>query len=166
MNANLIIVDDEVNIRRTLSKILAKQGYSVAVATDAAEALALARQQRFHLLISDLKLPDIDGLSLLREIRPLQPDSGFHPENRYSLRAPLPGHPQASEAPWGRYPRRLSRFRLLMPRAVRKELSTMPTLGIQELMVIFGIAVLLFGGRKIPELAKRLGKAFANSKTR
>ncbi|MEX2299770.1 MAG: sigma-54 dependent transcriptional regulator [Bryobacterales bacterium] len=74
MNANLIIVDDEINIRKTLSKILAKQGYSVAVAADAAEALALARQQRFHLLISDLKLPDIDGLSLLREIRPLQPD--------------------------------------------------------------------------------------------
>jgi DNA-binding NtrC family response regulator len=74
MNANLLIVDDEINIRRTLSKILAKQGYHVEAAADAAEALSLARQQRFHLLISDLKLPDLDGLSLLREIRPLLPD--------------------------------------------------------------------------------------------
>jgi DNA-binding NtrC family response regulator len=36
--------------------------------------LALARQQHFQLLISDLKLPDVDGLTLLRQIRPLQPD--------------------------------------------------------------------------------------------
>jgi sec-independent protein translocase protein TatA len=40
----------------------------------------------------------------------------------------------------------------------------MPTLGIQELMVIFGIAVLLFGGRKIPELAKGLGQGIREFK--
>ena len=40
----------------------------------------------------------------------------------------------------------------------------MPTLGIQELMVILGIAVLLFGGRKIPELAKGLGEGIREFK--
>ncbi|MEX2299772.1 MAG: twin-arginine translocase TatA/TatE family subunit [Bryobacterales bacterium] len=40
----------------------------------------------------------------------------------------------------------------------------MPTLGIQELMVILGIAVLLFGGRKIPELAKGLGQGIREFK--
>ena len=40
----------------------------------------------------------------------------------------------------------------------------MPTLGIQELLVILGIAVLLFGGRKIPELAKGLGEGIREFK--
>jgi sec-independent protein translocase protein TatA len=40
----------------------------------------------------------------------------------------------------------------------------MPTLGIQDLMVILGIAVLLFGGRKIPELAKGLGQGIREFK--
>ena len=40
----------------------------------------------------------------------------------------------------------------------------MPTLGIQELMVILGIAVLLFGGRKIPEVAKGLGEGIREFK--
>jgi sec-independent protein translocase protein TatA len=40
----------------------------------------------------------------------------------------------------------------------------MPTLGIQELMVVLGIAVLLFGGRKIPELAKGMGQGIREFK--
>jgi sec-independent protein translocase protein TatA len=40
----------------------------------------------------------------------------------------------------------------------------MPTLGIQELLVILGIAVLLFGGRKIPEVAKGLGEGIREFK--
>jgi sec-independent protein translocase protein TatA len=41
----------------------------------------------------------------------------------------------------------------------------MPTLGMQELLVILGIAVLLFGGRKIPELARGLGEGIRQFKT-
>ena len=41
----------------------------------------------------------------------------------------------------------------------------MPTLGVQELMVILGIAVLMFGGRKIPEVAKGLGQGLREFKT-
>ena len=40
----------------------------------------------------------------------------------------------------------------------------MPTLGVQELMVILGIAVLMFGGRKIPEVAKGLGQGLREFK--
>jgi sec-independent protein translocase protein TatA len=40
----------------------------------------------------------------------------------------------------------------------------MPTLGIQELMLVLGIAVLLFGGRKIPELAKGMGQGIREFK--
>jgi sec-independent protein translocase protein TatA len=43
--------------------------------------------------------------------------------------------------------------------------NTMGSLGIQELVVIFGIAVLLFGGKKLPELAKGLGDGIRNFRT-
>ena len=74
MKANLLIVDDEVNIRTTLSKMLARRGYNVTSAASASTALDLAKHQRFHLLITDLKMPDSDGITLLRQMRLLDPE--------------------------------------------------------------------------------------------
>ncbi len=74
MKANLLIVDDEVHIRTTLSKMLTRRGYDVTSAANAAEALELAGKRHFHLLITDLKMPDGDGITLLRRMRSLAPE--------------------------------------------------------------------------------------------
>ena len=73
MKAKLLLVDDEVNIRKTLSKLLAREGYQVETAAGVAEAVNLAGKARFEVMITDLKMPDSDGITLLRRIRALDP---------------------------------------------------------------------------------------------
>ena len=73
MCASILIVDDEINLRRTLSLILQRANHQVTTAGCAGEALRYLRSSTYDLAFLDLKLPDVDGLSLLAEIRHLFP---------------------------------------------------------------------------------------------
>ena len=68
MSARILIVDDEPNIRTTLRRALDLEGFEVVLADDAASALAAASTERPDLVLLDLKLPDHDGLWVLRGI--------------------------------------------------------------------------------------------------
>ena len=64
---HILVVDDEAGIRNLLKEILEEEGYSVSVAEDAESARINRQKQRADLTLLDIWLPDIDGLSLLRE---------------------------------------------------------------------------------------------------
>ncbi|HEX3986136.1 MAG TPA: sigma-54 dependent transcriptional regulator [Acidobacteriaceae bacterium] len=72
---HILIVDDEVEIRETLEEILREEGYAVASAATAAEALTQARDPVYDLLLLDVWLPDRDGLEVLAELRALDADT-------------------------------------------------------------------------------------------
>lgn len=61
----ILIVDDELNIRLVLSAMLKKEGYSVASATDGLEALQTLKAGKIDVVITDLKMPNLDGMGLL-----------------------------------------------------------------------------------------------------
>jgi DNA-binding NtrC family response regulator len=63
----ILIVDDEADIRGLLSEILAEEGYQVEVAADAASARRAAAREEPDLVLLDIWMPDMDGISLLRE---------------------------------------------------------------------------------------------------
>ncbi|MCC5794706.1 MAG: sigma-54-dependent Fis family transcriptional regulator [Chromatiales bacterium] len=65
--ASILVVDDESDIRETIGEILREEGYQVQVAGDGQEARRRAREQRFDLVFLDIWMPDVDGISLLRE---------------------------------------------------------------------------------------------------
>lgn len=68
MNAaapHVLVVDDEVSIHELVAEYLRGRGWSVDVARDGREARALLATGRYHLLLTDLKLPDTDGLELV-----------------------------------------------------------------------------------------------------
>jgi DNA-binding NtrC family response regulator len=67
MSGRILVVDDEVGIRELLSEILTDEGYEVSLAQDAAEARAFRRDTRPDLVLLDIWMPDIDGVSLLKE---------------------------------------------------------------------------------------------------
>ncbi len=67
----VLVVDDEESIRELLSKMLAMAEYDVETAPDGRMGIERLRQQQYDLLISDLKMPNVDGLSLIREARHL-----------------------------------------------------------------------------------------------
>jgi len=63
----LLIVDDEKDIRDSLNDILIDEGYEVHIAENALEAKKIKLAQTFDLILLDIWMPDIDGLSLLKE---------------------------------------------------------------------------------------------------
>ena len=72
--ARVLVVDDEETIRNLLSKTLALADYEVDVATDGRMALDRMRIIPYDLLITDLRMPGVDGLSVIREARRLKAD--------------------------------------------------------------------------------------------
>lgn len=67
----VLVVDDEADMRETCRKILSRKGYAVEVAADGGSALRSLAQTHFDLAIVDLRLPDMTGIALLREVRKL-----------------------------------------------------------------------------------------------
>ena len=71
---NIMIVDDEPIEAAVIGEILTDQGFDVSIQNHARRAMDLAQKQSFALTISDLKMPDMDGLELLRGLRRIDPD--------------------------------------------------------------------------------------------
>jgi DNA-binding NtrC family response regulator len=65
MAKRILIVDDEPSIRKVLTAHLRRFGYEVEAAEDGAEAIEMMREEAFHLVVSDLKMPVVDGMALL-----------------------------------------------------------------------------------------------------
>ncbi|WP_293999981.1 response regulator [Sphaerotilus sp.] len=65
--ANILVVDDEMGIRALLQEILTDEGHSVELAENAAQARALRERQRPDLVLLDIWMPDVDGITLLKE---------------------------------------------------------------------------------------------------
>lgn len=65
--ANILVVDDEDDIRTTISDILEDEGYVVRVAADASAARVAVGEERPDLILLDVWMPDVDGITLLRE---------------------------------------------------------------------------------------------------
>ncbi len=70
----VLVVDDEASIRELLSKTLALAEYDVDTAPDGRAAVERLRLGHYDLLIADLKMPGLDGLSLIREAKRLKAD--------------------------------------------------------------------------------------------
>src|SRR5215216_714676 len=65
--ATILVVDDELGIRALLSEILTDEGHSVELAENAAQARACRERMRPDLVLLDIWMPDVDGITLLKE---------------------------------------------------------------------------------------------------
>jgi len=73
--SRILIVDDERGMREMLSILLQKEGYEVATAENGESALKAIQGDIYDLVITDLKMPKLDGMTLLRSIKELSPDT-------------------------------------------------------------------------------------------
>lgn len=71
--ASILLVDDEPNVIKSLSRLL--RGYTLVTASSGEEGLAIAEQNAFDLVISDYKMPGMDGISFLSKFMLMQPDA-------------------------------------------------------------------------------------------
>ena len=76
MSASILVVDDEPILREALKRLLSLDGYDVAVATDGEDALGCIPRQGFDIIVSDLRMPGLNGLQLLERSRAANPRVG------------------------------------------------------------------------------------------
>ena len=74
---HVLLVDDNLGMLETLSDILTSYGFEVSTAVDGQEALGKFKQQEFTVAVVDIILPGINGVELIRQLRPAHPDSHF-----------------------------------------------------------------------------------------
>jgi DNA-binding response OmpR family regulator len=71
----VLIAEDEVTIQNVARIVLEKDGYFVLTASDGAEAMTISREYpgTIHALLTDVKMPRVDGLELAKEVRQMRP---------------------------------------------------------------------------------------------
>jgi DNA-binding NtrC family response regulator len=92
--AKILVIDDEQGIRDLLDTLLSRKGFDVTLADSGQKALDAVRRERFDVLVLDLKMPGMDGLTVLQQIRSLYPTQqvivltgGGNPETERQVRA-------------------------------------------------------------------------------
>jgi CheY-like chemotaxis protein len=70
----ILVIDDEVGIRRALRTVLELAGYEVREARNGQDAMRLWREEESDLVITDIHMPDKDGIETILELRALSPD--------------------------------------------------------------------------------------------
>ncbi|RYD54941.1 MAG: sigma-54-dependent Fis family transcriptional regulator [Sphingobacteriales bacterium] len=77
MSQSILIIDDEKAIRKTLTEILSFEGFTVDEAADGVEAIKKIKDHNYDCIICDIKMPKMDGIEVLDQIRQLKPDIPF-----------------------------------------------------------------------------------------
>src|SRR6187431_3367259 len=67
--ASVLVVDDDPDVLRGVVRLLRSQGYSVTSTMNGAEAARFVHGRSFDVIVSDIKMPGMDGIQLLREVR-------------------------------------------------------------------------------------------------
>jgi len=71
----ILVVDDDQGMREFLEIMLTKEGYRVSTAHNAEKALIACRREKYALIITDLRMPKMDGIGFLREVKKISPES-------------------------------------------------------------------------------------------
>src|SRR5919201_970418 len=74
-NGSLLVVDDEESVAVTMGAILEMDGYAVAISTSGTDALHKINEETFDLVLTDLRLDDMDGLAIVSQVSRVQPDT-------------------------------------------------------------------------------------------
>lgn len=71
---NILVLDDEPVVLKSCERVLSPEGYGIRTTASAKEALTLLQSESFDLVITDLKMPEMDGIEFIRQVRQTVPD--------------------------------------------------------------------------------------------
>ena len=73
LKSKILVVEDEKNMREILKILLEGEGYNVSTATDGTEGIGLLDREIFDLVITDIKMPGVDGIEVLKKAQEMSP---------------------------------------------------------------------------------------------
>jgi DNA-binding response OmpR family regulator len=73
---HILVMEDDYNLAKGLEMVLTEEGYDVYLAGTGELALEAFNQRRYDLLVADLRLPDMDGMDVIKEVKSQKPDTG------------------------------------------------------------------------------------------
>ena len=73
-NISVLIIDDDVSTREHLAKVIQKEGFEVFIAEDGKTGLDIFHKEHPQIIVTDLKMPQMDGLGLMHTIKQLSPE--------------------------------------------------------------------------------------------
>ena len=158
--ADILVVDDEQIVLSLIADTLTDEGYAVTTTLSSKEAIALAKQHNFDFILTDIRMPEMDGIELVRQIRAFTPTIGIIFMTGY---ANLDTAKQAIKE--GAYdyilkPFELSEIRQAITRAVeQRQNATKATLS-KELNKIADLSNLMYASGDLASLL-RLSLSFA-----
>lgn len=83
--ANILIVDDNDSLRRSMEMILRLKGYAVETAASGAEAIALVQARAFDMIFMDVRMPVLDGVQTLKQIKAIRPQAAVTMMTGYAV---------------------------------------------------------------------------------
>ena len=73
---HILVMEDDLNVARGLALTLTEEGYGVHVAATGQLAMRAFKEEHFDLLIADMRLPDVNGMEVIRQVKELDPETG------------------------------------------------------------------------------------------
>jgi DNA-binding NtrC family response regulator len=71
----LLVIDDESIVRTSCKRVLSPEGYEVRLAANAFEGIKMMEEEQFDVVLTDLKMPDMDGITVLETIKERWPET-------------------------------------------------------------------------------------------
>jgi len=79
MGKKILVIDDEKLVVESLKKLLKREGYDANIAKNGTEAMAQIKESDFDLIVSDIRMPDINGIEIVKKIREYLKQNGKRP---------------------------------------------------------------------------------------
>jgi CheY-like chemotaxis protein len=79
MAKDILVIDDEGLVTKSLKKLLVREGYNTVIAASGQEAIEKLRALSFDLIISDVRMPELDGIETIEKLRQIQKELGRQP---------------------------------------------------------------------------------------
>jgi len=79
MGKKILVIDDEKLVVESLKKLLKREGYDANIAKNGTEAMARIKESDFDLIVSDVRMPDINGIEIVKKIREYLKQNGKQP---------------------------------------------------------------------------------------
>lgn len=163
--SSILVIDDKDSLRKMLTQTLATEGYQVESAKDGKSGLDLARRKSYDLVLTDLKMPDISGIEVLKNVKEMDVDTSVIVMTAYGTITDAVEAMRKGAYDFITKPFEIDHLTLLVKKALEnKRLQAENSLLREELALNLGFSDIIGSNEKMKEVSRLVSKV-ANSDT-